>query len=466
MTGDYFVNGDLLKIKKYSKHCLQRSACLLINLALLSGFVSLTGCAGIHLYNPDKDATASLVKKTSDEINFKAVIEEERKNQTKLLVHELEVVAQNSESLRNTKLLSLLGDGNKSLSNKLQESIDKQLIKLGIEKVNVEQKIKKAKENLKQQEDNATEAKKIYENALKEYKEALKQAETDTSEAAKKEITDQARKLQNALNTFEKSGILGKQSVAKSQIENIDLILDAFVTGEVADGKLNCSGIKDENIEEAVKVRTQEKCLDKQQALTFVAQLPRFRGRLSAIEALSKLPPVNSLLFEKERLMALKENADTQIERSSTRFKLLQQELEFVDNEFKGLNESQRYLNWAIAASSKREINTSDLYNKSKSINESARRHMVVALTTYLNIYTGPRRARNEIKYRLIDIDHVQALDISETALRLWEVAIKQPIIVLAAYHGSGMKREEIAKLIIEGLKAAGLFTIAGGVLN
>lgn len=459
MTGDYFVNRDMLKIKKHSKHCLQQTIRLLINLSLLSGFISLTGCAGIHLYNPDKDATASLVKKTSDEINFKAIIEEERKNQTKLLAHELEVVAQNSESLRNSELLSLLGDGKESLSRKLEESINERFSAIEKDSNQFENAKNKAEEDLNKQKDAAEKANEKYLEALKEYNNALKQAKTDASDAAKKEIAGRAKDLQEALNAFEKSGIFGKQNAAKSQIENIDLILDALVTGEVAEGKLNCTDIKDEE--------AQKKCMDKQQALTVVSQLPRFRGRLSAIEALSKQPPVNALLFEKERLMALKENADTQIERSNARIKLLEQKLKSAkDDESKLLKLSQRHLNWAIKANSGREINTSDLYNKSRSINESARRHMVIAITTFLTTYTGPQRVMNEIDYRLIDIDHAEALDKSEIALRLWEAAIKHPIIVLAAYHGSGMKREEIAKLIIEGLKAAGLFTIAGGVLN
>lgn len=71
MTGDFFVNRDMSKSKKHSKDCLQQFVRLLTNLVFLTGFISLTGCAGIHLYNPDKDATASLVKKPVIELVLK-----------------------------------------------------------------------------------------------------------------------------------------------------------------------------------------------------------------------------------------------------------------------------------------------------------------------------------------------------------------------------------------------------------
>ena len=233
MTGGFFVNRDMSKSKKHSKHCAQRSVRLLIILALLSGFISLTGCAGIHLYNPDKDATASLVKKTSDGINFKAVIEEERKNQTKLLAHELEVVAQNSESIRNKRLTSLLGDSKVSLNKKLEKSINKRFLELEALSKEVSDIKEKAHKKLNDQKDEAEKKQVAYKNALEEYNKALKQVKTNASETAKEEITRQANNIQKALGALEKSGIFGKQSAAKSQIDKIDLILDALVKGEV-----------------------------------------------------------------------------------------------------------------------------------------------------------------------------------------------------------------------------------------
>ncbi len=570
------MNRNKLEIKKYSKHGLQRSIRVLINLALLSGFISLTGCAGIHLYNPDNDTTASLVKKTSDEINFQAVIEEERKKQTKLLNHELEVVARAALALRNTRMRSLLEHEtipgtleNGSLIRKLESKIDERLSKLinlnqldnaknsidtlknliTVTERNIEdfsttlenldiaiklfklelktsapecktgddakfvvddkiinkysvvaesiksdldvlhllqnfkerceahQEIRnkfnvsmnailkeeyKAKNDLKEQEKVKSDKEGEYNEALKIYQEALKQAESDASEAAKKKITTQAEILQNALKGLEETGILGKQSTTNHQINNIDLILDVLAKGKLEEEKLNCSEIKiDDKTKEA---EAKKKCLETKQALAVVAQLPSFVGRGATIEALTELPPVNALLFEKERLMALKEDVEKQIGRTKSKIALLQQKRDATQDEIDSLVKVKQHLIWARQANGGNDIKLSDLYKKS--INESARRHMVIAVTRYLNTSTGPQRVMREIEYRLIDIKHAQALDSSETALRLWEGAIKQPINVLAAYHGSGMKREELAKLIVEALKAAGLFTIAGGVLN
>ncbi|TXI26172.1 MAG: hypothetical protein E6Q61_00650 [Nitrosomonas sp.] len=320
----------------------------------------------------------------------------------------------------------------------------------------------KAKNDLKEQEKVKSDKEGEYNEALKIYQEALKQAESDASEAAKKKITTQAEILQNALKGLEETGILGKQSTTNHQINNIDLILDVLAKGKLEEEKLNCSEIKiDDKTKEA---EAKKKCLETKQALAVVAQLPSFVGRGATIEALTELPPVNALLFEKERLMALKEDVEKQIGRTKSKIALLQQKRDATQDEIDSLVKVKQHLIWARQANGGNDIKLSDLYKKS--INESARRHMVIAVTRYLNTSTGPQRVMREIEYRLIDIKHAQALDSSETALRLWEGAIKQPINVLAAYHGSGMKREELAKLIVEALKAAGLFTIAGGVLN
>ncbi|SNX59299.1 hypothetical protein SAMN06296273_0738 [Nitrosomonas ureae] len=562
------MNRDISKRKKHFKDCLQQLVRLLTNLVFLIGFISLTGCAGIHFYNPDNDATASLVKKTSDEINFKAILEEERKNQAKLLDHELEIVAQAALIGRNTILRALLEDRKipgapeaESLSKKQERMINDRLLELtghentilltchkdtvpvpftvcinefydtlenlskaverfskllstsapecrigvdakfvvdnkmidkyeaaaksiksnadvrrllqsfkercekhqeawkelakigGIFSV-IAQEESKANEEMEKQEKAKGDAKEAYDKALEKYKEALKQAETDVSDVTKK-INDKADQLKEALGTLSKTGILGKQSATKLQIDNINLLLDVLAKDKLDEGKLNCSEVKPEE---------KEKCLKTKEALTVVAQLPSFAGRFVGIEALTALPPINALLFEKERLMTLKEDAEKQIDRTKSIIALLQQKRAAALDEIESLMMSQQHINWARQANGNNEIKLSDLYQRS--INEPARRHMVIAMTRFLNASTGSQRLIHEIKYRLLDIEHGQALDASETALRLWEVAIKQPVNALAAYHGSGMKREELAKLMIEALKAAGLFTIAGGVLN
>ncbi|MDO8893780.1 hypothetical protein [Nitrosomonas sp.] len=569
MTGDFFVNRDMSKRKKHSKDCLQQFVRLLTNLVFLTGFFSLTGCAGIHLYNPDKDATASLVKKTSDEINFQAVIEEERKNQAKLLNHELEIVAQAALAMRNTMLRALLENREKpgtleveSLSEKQERIINDQLSKLigrgsqsdqessrildsltdwetskrkmddsimlfeleiptttapkceiGIdskfevtsEMINkykaissksedyinksltryrdscvkhqkfweplanlggifsaIAKEEKAANNNLNAQEEEAEKLEVKFKEALDEYNKALKQAETDASETVKKNISQKSNELKDALNTFEKTGVFGKKSAVNHQIESIDLILDVLAEGKLNEEKLNCSEIKNDDKDKEIKA--QENCLKAKQRLGVVAQLPSFAGRGATIEALTKLPPVNALLFEKERLMALKEDAEKQIDRTKSKIALLQQKRNAAFDAINRLMLAKQHLDWARKANGNKDLSLSDLYQKS--IDESARRHMVIAMTTYLNTFTGPQRMMHEIEHRLIDINHAQALDATETALRLWEVAIKQPINVLATYHASGMKREELAKLIVEAFKAAGLFTIAGGVLN
>ncbi len=296
---------------------------------------------------------------------------------------------------------------------------------------------RKARKILEDEETAAKDAKDAYEATLKKFNVALKNASEDT----KKKIKEKAEAIQDKLVLLAKAGgAFGELGAVDAKIKQIDLILEAVGQGKVEDGKI-------ENASDETK-----------RAVAMFAQFQHFAGGLSTIDALSNLPHVTALLFEKERLLVLKENAERKISRSKERITLLNQKRKSIISEVQALVDSAQHLRWALKANTDNPITKEDLYKNP--IEESARRHMVMALAFYLNTFTGPRHLAHQADYRMIDLDHAQALDASETALKLWDVAIKQPVNVLATYHGSGIKQEDIFEL----LKAAGLFTIAMGV--
>ena len=66
------------------------------------------------------------------------------------------------------------------------------------------------------------------------------------------------------------------------------------------------------------------------------------------------------------------------------------------------------------------------------------------------------RRDADQFEYKLIDRHHRQAVLADEYAARSWEALIDGPVNQIAAYHGAGIKPEELAKFI-QGLGALGL---------
>jgi hypothetical protein len=76
--------------------------------------------------------------------------------------------------------------------------------------------------------------------------------------------------------------------------------------------------------------------------------------------------------------------------------------------------------------------------------------HYVDTIHTY--------RAREEaLDYMLIALDHDEAVDNSEMAVGLWNSLIATPVNQIAAYHGSGVRAEDVAALVIQALSLGGI---------
>ena len=261
-----------------------------------------------------------------------------------------------------------------------------------------------------------------------------------SSEAAQKAFKESLGKVQEILKDLQKLP-LAQIEVATQQIEAIDEVLAAAASGTASE-----------------TTDSDKQTPNKERLVKLAAQLPSLVGHLASIDALRTAPPVAALVFEKQRLQALKQDAERRVAREKQRLALRKGLFDALVREVEVLNRVRRLLDGVG-----RQIRVADLMGqRSGGAFDRARRTLVEAIGTYLSTFSGPQRAVFEAEYRLIDVDHAEILDRSETALTLWETAVKQPVTVLAAYHGSGVRPEDL----IEILKATGLFAIAGGVSN
>ena len=96
------------------------------------------------------------------------------------------------------------------------------------------------------------------------------------------------------------------------------------------------------------------------------------------------------------------------------------------------LYESWQLVNKAIGTGGTFSIE--DLLERpSDQLKQARQTAMVRALELYLLSFTGPRREERSVEYELISLTYAQALDQSETSLKIWKAAIETPINSLLA---------------------------------
>lgn len=71
-----------------------------------------------------------------------------------------------------------------------------------------------------------------------------------------------------------------------------------------------------------------------------------------------------------------------------------------------------------------------------------------VALQKYTEAWTGGRIPLTVTEWKLIGLTHERALDQSEAALAQWDGLVRVPLEALVASAGSGLKPDEIARLL------------------
>ncbi|MFA7347798.1 MAG: hypothetical protein WCZ86_08570 [Desulfurivibrionaceae bacterium] len=300
---------------------------------------------------------------------------------------------------------------------------------------NAENQLNKALANKATLKDKLAAGKKEYDEAIAAVKAAQDTLAKDNSKVAEDALQAKIKTVQEALNKLpESAGAFGQKDAAEEQIKGIDtLLLAAAGSSAPEDG--------DPNTAQAI-----------------VAQLPSFYGRAVEIAAIRKAPSLNTLVLEKNRLLALQTDAEKGVRHIDIEIDLLQTQGDALLAETQLLLDADQHLKWAKDANQGKAVTYENL--KDSKVSEDAQRHTIMGIAMYLGTFTGPRRVVHETEYRLIDLKHQAVVDRSEIALVLWQTAIAQPTKSLSAYYAGGLKPEQLIEL----LKALGLGAIAVGV--
>jgi hypothetical protein len=265
-----------------------------------------------------------------------------------------------------------------------------------------------------------------YEQALQAYESASTAVPTEPGD-----FEQRVGALRALLEGAETSAeALGVESVAAARIKSLDVLLQAAAGDTVADRAL-----ADGEVRKAVMVVATSRALT-DEARAFAAE--------------RRAPRVAALLIEKQRQEALRGAAARRVERAKRRVELQRERLEALALEVYLLQRAR------VAAAAARGLAPADdplgkpLGTALSSGEGTVRRLMYQTLFHYVDSIVTARRRQEEADYRLIALDHEEAVDASETAIALWNGLITTPVNQLAAYHGSGVKAEQLAALIVQ----------------
>jgi hypothetical protein len=277
-----------------------------------------------------------------------------------------------------------------------------------------------------------------YASAVKKY-EAAAAANLDApGDATQQKVDEATKEVREALKLLQEAGdAIGAEMAASEQIAKIDRLLQAAGTGEI----------------DAEAVKNDQELAG---ALAAANALPSFADRVEFIQGRVNPPPLSSLILEKARLQAIAADAKRVVERRSQAIALLEAKRDAIIREAGLHTDALGQIRIATKAGA---ITTEQLVQHS--VTERRREDLVVGLERYLSSFTGPRQQLHELTYREIALMHDEAVDKSETSLQIWKATIQTPVDALVAYHGSGLKPEDLIEL----LKAIGIGAIAGGVL-
>lgn len=274
--------------------------------------------------------------------------------------------------------------------------------------------------------------------AVEKYEEAAKANLNAPGSETQDKVDEATKDVREALKTLqEKGAALGLEMAASEQIAKIDVLLQAAGGGEIDD--------------EAVKDNK-----ELAGALAVANALPSFVDRAKFIEGRVNAPPLSSLILEKTRLQAIAADAKRAVERQSQAIALLEAKIESIILEAGLLSDTLKQVRVATRQGA---ITTEQLVQHSVDVRR--REDLVVGLELYLSSFTGPRQAIHELTYREIALMREEALDKSETSLQIWKATIQTPVDALLAYHGAGLKPEDLIEL----LKAIGIGVIGAGVI-
>lgn len=309
--------------------------------------------------------------------------------------------------------------------------------------------------------------------ARKAYEDAVAAGKVGADAVTGERIRAQAEKLNAALATaksFDDRFDLGV--LASERVQSISALLVA-----TASGKVDEAAQADKNLSSALVV---------------AASAPALVDSIESLKAKAQAPPVSGLLIELRHQLLLVDHANKRLELMDRRATLArakyqaliaeaQQWLEFKDAlcslsnvgiqgrivcdtivvtaQGSNVQCTHRLANGAMTPIA--NCPYAKPWNAVLDSGPPEARRAVDRAVAALSRATAARSQADEIDFRLVDVEHREALAANRTAIQAWDNLIAGPTDQLSTYYKSGLKPYEIGDLIV---KALGLTAIAIGV--
>lgn len=177
------------------------------------------------------------------------------------------------------------------------------------------------------------------------------------------------------------------------------------------------------------------------------------------IGASLKTPPPRALVLTAEHLRLELERAKRAVRAEERRLALLKKRADALVTELTLLRQVKTEIDQRKSGDCPRSASiTRDFDEHRKQDRDACRLRIARILLLYADSWTIGRLPQAEARYLIIDVRHQASIDASEVALLEWQNLIQVPLGQLVAFHGSGIRSEDIGRL----LQALGLGAIAG----
>ena len=176
--------------------------------------------------------------------------------------------------------------------------------------------------------------------------------------------------------------------------------------------------------------------------------------KIGSIRDEEKLP---ALLLEAERLRGELASAKARLAHAQYQRELLQERIGALREELKALINARK----AAVKARPCAVGKSSIYAALQDGQPLCKQALAETLLLYANSWSvGERRARAALVLLNGDL-HGQAIDLSEAAVQQWDNMLAVPIDTILKRHASGVKPEELARLLVE---IAGFAAVVGVV--
>jgi hypothetical protein len=296
---------------------------------------------------------------------------------------------------------------------------------------------------IKELQDSSKAATKQLTDAKKQHAEAIRDRDSTVLQRTSAELKEALGTLAKPLeigtkldDAFVDLGLGGQLALVETQLASIEAILDA-----VSDTTQNLGASPNES----TKLH-----------LRMVSFLSTLEGRISDLHT----PQPSVLLFESERLRLERERIKRRIANAEARLGLLDVKRDALLGEVfwlgKNLGTIKLHRQREDTGNCEAKKSIVDTFQQR---NSSCRELVANALLYYANSWTLGRVVQEEVDYRLIAARHDAALDASEIALAQWQNLIGVPLSQLAAFHGAGIRSDQVRNFI-QALGFSGLIAV------